>query len=129
MSAMLLDTHALLWLVDNSPKLSKAATAGIRTPGVELFFSHAGAWEIAIKHGIGKLQLPQTPRAFLDKHLTLNKIRYLPISIHSIFLAGSLPQHHGDPFDRLMAAQCLHANLTIISHDVKLDSYGVQRVW
>lgn len=126
---MLVDTHALLWLIDNSPKLSQAATAQIREPGIELFFSHAGAWEIAIKFGLGKLELPQAPQTYLDKHLTLNRIRYLPISIHSIFLAGALARHHGDPFDRLMVAQCLYADLAIISHDVKLDAYGVRRVW
>jgi PIN domain nuclease of toxin-antitoxin system len=129
MSALLIDTHALLWLIDDSPKLSKPAIARISEPGIELFFSHAGAWEIAIKFGLGKLELPQAPQAYLDKHLTLNKIRYLPISIHSIFLAGTLAHHHGDPFDRLMIAQCLYADLTILSHDVKLDAYGVRRLW
>jgi PIN domain nuclease of toxin-antitoxin system len=53
----------------------------------------------------------------------------LPISIHSIFLAGALPLHHRDPFDRLIVAQCLRANLAIISHDAQLDAYGVQRIW
>jgi PIN domain nuclease of toxin-antitoxin system len=128
-NAALIDTHTLLWLIDNNPKLSTPALARISEPGIELFFSHAGAWEIAIKFGLGKLQLPQPPQAYLDKHLTLNKIRYLPISIHAIFLAGTLPHHHGDPFDRLMVAQCLYADLPILSHDQKLDAYGVRRVW
>jgi PIN domain nuclease of toxin-antitoxin system len=116
-------------LIDNNPKLSKPAREQISEPGTELFFSHVGAWEIAIKFGLGKLNLPQPPQAYLDKHLTLNKIRYLPISIHAIFIAGTLAHHHGDPFDRLMVAQCLHANLPILSHDQKLDAYGVRRLW
>ncbi len=129
MKSALLDTHTLLWLIDNSPKLSKAALDLISQPGIELFFSHAGAWEIAIKHGLGKLDLPLPPEAYLERHLTLNKIRYLPISIHAIFIAGTLPHHHGDPFDRLMIAQCLFADLPIISYDDTFDLYGVRRVW
>ncbi len=71
--------------------MSKAALARISEPGIELFFSHAGACEIAIKFGLGKLELPQTPQAYLDRHLTLNKIRYFSqarfhiiTAIHSI---------------------------------------------
>lgn len=129
MNAALIDTHALLWLIDNNPKLSEPARARIREPGIELFFSHAGAWEIAIKYGLGKLEIPLLPQEYLEKHLTLNKIRYLPISIHAIFLAGSLPHHHGDPFDRLMVAQSLYADLPLVSHDSQLDAYGVRRIW
>jgi PIN domain nuclease of toxin-antitoxin system len=125
----MLDTHALLWLINDSPKLGNAALARITEPGVELFFSYASAWEIAIKFGNGKLQLPDTPEAYLLKHLTINKIRFLPISIHSIFLSGTLPPHHRDPFDRLIVAQCLYADLTLLSRDTQFDAYGVRRIW
>lgn len=129
MSASLIDTHALLWLIDGSQRLSGAALTSLREPGSEVFFSHVGAWEIAIKFGLGKLQLPLPPNAYLEKHLTLNRIRYLPISIHSIFRAGNLPHHHRDPFDRLMIAQCLYADIPIVSHDGTFDAYGVRRIW
>jgi PIN domain nuclease of toxin-antitoxin system len=128
-SATLLDTHALLWLIDDNPNLSPKARAEIATPGIELFFSYASVWEIAIKYGIGKLKLPDLPEAFLTKHLAINKVRLLPISIHSIFMSGNLPFHHRDPFDRLIVAQCLYADLTLISHDEQLDAYGVRRAW
>jgi PIN domain nuclease of toxin-antitoxin system len=128
-NAALLDLHTLLWLVDDSPKLSGPAPNRIRTPGIELFFSHAGAWEIAIKYGLGKLSLPQAPQFYLEKHLSLLKVRYLPISVQSIYLSGTLPHHHGDPFDRLMVAQCRYADLPIVSADPKLDAYGVRRIW
>jgi PIN domain nuclease of toxin-antitoxin system len=128
-SAVLLDTQALLWLLDANPKLSGTALGTITQAGIELFFSYASAWEVAIKHGSGKLILPDEPEPFLLKHLTLNKVRLLPISIGSIFLAGSLPAHHKDPFDRLIAAQCLRHDLTLISIDTAFDVYGVRRVW
>lgn len=129
MSATLLDTHTLLWLIGNDPQLSATALARITTPGIELFFSYAGAWEIAIKHGLGKLPLPEMPEVFITKHLALNRIRFLPISTHAIFLSGRLPFHHRDPFDRLIVAQRLYADLTLISRDGQLDAYGIRRVW
>lgn len=129
MSATLLDTHTLLWLISNDPQLSPMALSQISMPGVELYFSYVSAWEIAIKHGLGKLPLPQAPEVFIPQHLALNFIRFLPISTHAIFLSGRLPFHHRDPFDRLIAAQCLHADLTLISRDAQLDAYGIRRVW
>ena len=129
MSAALLDTHTLMWLINDSPQLSVAALKHIQTPGIELLFSYASVWEIAIKSGIGKLHLPQAPEPYLMKHLALNKVRLLPISLHAIFKSGTLPLHHRDPFDRLLIAQCLHAKLTIVSGDEKLDAYGVTRIW
>jgi len=129
LSATLLDIHALLWMLEGNAKLSASALARIGEPGVELFFSYASAWEIALKHGNGKLTLPEPPESFLLKHLTLNKIRLLPISISSIFMSGGLPPHHKDPFDRLIAAQCLRHNLTVLSSDRIFDAYGVVRIW
>jgi PIN domain nuclease of toxin-antitoxin system len=128
-SATLVDTQALLWLLDGNPKLSSIALTQLGAPASELFFSYASVWEIAIKYGKGKLTLPEPPESFLLKQLTLNKVRLLPISIGSIFHAGQLPAHHKDPFDRLIAAQCLRHDLTLISIDQAFDTYGVRRVW
>lgn len=129
MSATLIDTQALLWFIAGNSKLSAPALSRIVEPGVELFFSYASAWEIAIKHGNGKLDLPEAPESYLIKQLSFNKIRLLPISVGSIFLAGALPHHHRDPFDRVIAAQCLRCDLTLLSSDVQFDAYGVRRVW
>ena len=130
MTRTLLDTQALLWLLDGNERLSEAATAAIVTPGIELFLSYASVWEIVIKHAKGKLELPEPPEPFLVKQLTLNRIRLLPISVASIFAVGRLPQmKHKDPFDRLIAAQCLRHDLTLVSVDAAFDSYGIRRVW
>ena len=129
MSGTLLDTQALLWFIDGNPRLSAPALGRIVEPGAELFVSYASVWEIAIKHGKGKLALPETPESYLLKQLSLNKVRLLPISVRSIFLAGALPHHHRDPFDRVIAAQCLRCDLTLLSSDAQFDAYGVRRVW
>jgi PIN domain nuclease of toxin-antitoxin system len=129
-SATLIDTQALLWLLNGNPKLSPPALARITQPASELFFSHASAWEIAIKYGNRKLTLPEPPEPFLLKQLALNKIRLLPISIGSIFTAGNLPLgEHKDPFDRLIAAQCLRHGLELVSSDRAFEFYGVKRIW
>jgi PIN domain nuclease of toxin-antitoxin system len=73
--------------------------------------------------------LPAPPEPFLIDQLTSNRIRLLPISIGSIFYTGQLPAHHKDPFDRLIAAQCLRHSLTLISVDTIFDAYGVRRVF
>jgi PIN domain nuclease of toxin-antitoxin system len=130
LSATLVDTQALLWLMDGNPKLSAVALARMTEPTSDLFFSYASAWEIAIKYGKGKLTLPEPPQTFLLKQLSLNKVRLLPISMGSIFVAGALPQGaHKDPFDRLIAAQCLRHDLTLVSIDTAFDAYGVRRIW
>jgi PIN domain nuclease of toxin-antitoxin system len=129
LSHTLLDTQAMLWFIDGSSKLSNPALACIATPGIELYFSHASVWEIVIKHGIGKLPLPEPPEAFLTAQLAINKIRLLPISIQSIYAVGRLPTHHKDPFDRLIAAQCLRHDLELVSADAVFDAYGVRRIW
>jgi PIN domain nuclease of toxin-antitoxin system len=75
-------------------------------------------------------RMTEPPEPFLLKHLSLNKVRLLPISMGSIFVAGSLPQGaHKDPFDRLIAAQCLRHDLTLVSIDTALDAYGIRRIW
>jgi len=129
LNGTLIDTQALLWFLDGSPRLSDVALQVIAEPGAEHFVSYASCWEITIKHASGKLTLPGSPEAFLIDHLTRNRIRLLPISIASIFHTGQLPLHHKDPFDRVIAAQCLRHDLTLVSIDTIFDAYGVRRVW
>lgn len=129
MSSFLIDTHTLLWMIDGNEKLGAAASYELSSSDNQLFLSHASAWEIAIKAGSGRLSLTLSPQAYLAKYLPIYGITYLAISLPSIFIAGKLPRHHGDPFDRMMVAQCMAANIAIISIDAKLDAYGVQRIW
>ncbi len=128
-SDRMLDTQALLWLFTEDDHLSANARHEISKAGIVLTTSHVSVWEIAIKHAKGKLPLPDAPEPYLAKQLAANRIRLLPISLASIYLAGRLPRHHGDPFDRLLVAQCLRAEVPLISSDKQLDAYDIRRIW
>jgi PIN domain nuclease of toxin-antitoxin system len=121
----LLDTHVLLWwLSDNKSLTTKAATA-IRNGENTICVSAATAWEISIKRALGKLKAPDD----LEKVLASNSFQQLPISLQHSLVAGALPHHHDDPFDRMLIAQAKTEQLTIISHDVRMEQYGVSILW
>ena len=126
---LLLDTHAFLWWVDDSAELSRRARSAIADERHECFLSLASCWEIAIKVSIGKLELPAGVERFIQGQLAANWIRELPIDLAHVARARLLPFHHRDPFDRLLAAQALEEDLTVVSADPMFRKYGVKRVW
>ena len=126
---LLLDTHAFLWWITNDPRLSSNAQALIRDKNNELYLSAASAWEIAVKHSIGKLPLPQPPESLIPQHMQLNRILPLPISVEHAFGVAALPRHHTDPFDRLLVAQALSEKIPLLSADMHLRAYPVQVLW
>jgi PIN domain nuclease of toxin-antitoxin system len=126
---LLLDTHAFLWFVGGDSRLSQHARERIESPENEVFLSVASIWEIAIKVRAGKLLLPTPFEAFLLNELINQSIGILPIEATHALAVASLPDHHRDPFDRLLVAQSLRETLPLISIDDKLDAYGIQREW
>lgn len=126
---LLLDTHAFLWALEASARLSPKARAAIQDPGNVKLVSFASLWEITIKVALGKLKL-ETP---WDE--TLRQIeRMAPGTVLSCTVAhleslSQLPQHHRDPFDRMLVAQARAEDLTLVSHDELLDAYGIRRLW
>jgi len=122
---LLLDTHALLWWLDDHKALSAKARRAIRDPGNLVFVSAATAWEISIKQALGKLQAPDD----LEDALIANRFRSLPIAINHAIAAGRLPRHHDDPFDRMLVAQAQAERLTLVTHDTRLSSYDVPILW
>ncbi len=126
---LLLDTHAFLWFITADSRLNADAKSAIENPSNTRLLSIASLWEMAIKHSLGKLQLSSPLEAFMQKHLTVNSIDLFPIDQKHIFALASLPFHHRDPFDRLIVAQALVENMSIVSTDATLDSYGVSRLW
>jgi PIN domain nuclease of toxin-antitoxin system len=125
---VLLDTHAFLWFVNDDPQLSLAAKTLMESE-VDLLLSVASLWEISIKVGIGKLDLPKPFDVFIPEQLELNEIELLQIELKHLTPLTSLPLHHRDPFDRLLISQSLVEELTILSADKIFDRYAVNRSW
>jgi PIN domain nuclease of toxin-antitoxin system len=126
---LLLDTHTFLWWVNDSDALSKTARARIADERNECFVSLTSAWEMAIKLGNGKLELPAPVGRFIEGQLAANAFRLLPIELAHVAHVATLPFHHRDPFDRLLAAQALKEKLAIVSADPVFRRYGVKRIW
>ncbi|MBI1930694.1 type II toxin-antitoxin system VapC family toxin [Candidatus Poribacteria bacterium] len=121
MSDYLLDTHVLLWWLDDPAKLSQPARVAITAPDNRAIVSIASVWEIAIKKALGKLKAPDDLEAMIkDAGLELMLITY-----SHAWMVKDLPFHHKDPFDRLLAAQAKVEGLTLITRDVHLGNYGV----
>ena len=125
---VLLDTHAFLWFIADDERLPTQARTAIAGAS-EAFLSLASCWEMAIKVSIGKLTLAAPLERFLPDHLALNGIQLLDIELPHATAVASLPFHHRDPFDRLLAAQAKREQLTVVSADPVFRKYGVKRVW
>ncbi len=121
----LLDTHVLLWWIEDDPKLRPRVRAIITDPDNEIVVSAATIWEAAIKRALGKLRF-ETP-VLLDT-LGRGGIRVLPITAEHALAAGDLPRHHDDPFDRMLVAQAIAEGFTLITGDPWLRSYRVALV-
>jgi PIN domain nuclease of toxin-antitoxin system len=126
---LLLDSHALLWFVWDDPLLSITAKAAIEDPANRKLVSVASCWEIAIKAGTGKLTLGASVDVFLSRELTRNSFDLLDITLAHATAVESLPQHHKDPFDRLLIVQAQIEGMPIVSVDATFDPYGVTRIW
>ena len=126
---VLIDSHALIWYVDQDKLLSIASHAAISDPANDLLLSAGSIWEIGIKVGLSKLvlTLPFSPwmnQAISDLHVTV-----LPLTVEYVDVQSNLPKHHGDPFDRLIVAHAIVEQVSIISADANLDAYGITRIW
>ena len=119
MTRLLVDTHALLWWLDDDAALSPAARAAIANPGNSPLVSAASVWEMAIKRSLGKLRLPDdVPATILDAGF-----EWLAVSAAHAWDVRRLPLHHRDPFDRLIVAQALVEPMVLITTDVRLGAY------
>ncbi len=122
---LLLDTHALLWWLGDPERLSEAARQAIAAPHTAVYVSAASAWEIAIKTALGRLAVPSNTRDWLPQALVANRFTPLPITVDHALGVEHLPPHHADPFDRLLIAQALADDLTLVTSDPLLAPYGV----
>ena len=126
---MLLDTHAFLWWIADSGRLSRKAWRLIADETNDIAVSAASAWEIATKHRIGKLPGGEAVALDVGHHIAVQGFDELPISVSDAERAGRLPGPHRDPFDRMLAAQALARRLVVVSADRVFDRYGLDRLW
>lgn len=126
---LLLDTHALVWYVDQDHLLNPAAHAAITDPANDLLLSAASIWEIAIKVGLNKLSLTLPYRTRIDTAIADLGAIVLPLTSEYADVQTRLPFHHRDPFDRLLVAQAQVENVSLVSTDPVFTQYGVVRVW
>jgi len=126
---ILLDTHAFLWFVDDNPRLSQVARELIESEDAQPFISAGSLWEIAIKISLGKLTLQGLYEEFIPQQLAINGIGILNITMDHTAAIATLPFHHRDPFDRLLAVQAKLEDMILISADTVFDEYHVKRVW
>ncbi len=120
---ILLDTHIFLWLIDNDNRLKTQWLNEIKNPNNEIFLSVASVWECIIKYQIGKLSFPESPEIYLPEKRKENLIKSIIIEEKSLHHLTQLPLLHKDPFDRLLIAQSLADNLTIMTEDNAILTY------
>ena len=125
----LLDTHAFLWWVADSRRLSGAAYRVIDDAANDIVVSAASAWEIATKYRLGKLPEAEAIATDVAGCIADEGFEALSINVADAERSGRLPGLHGDPFDRLLIAQALGHDLAIVSVDAEFDRYGVNRLW
>jgi PIN domain nuclease of toxin-antitoxin system len=125
----LLDTHAFLWWIFDDPRLSSAARDLIGDPAAEVLFSAVSRWEIAIKARTGRLDLPADVPGFVTEQVRRNRLRVLPFELRHALRVHALPDHHRDPFDRLLVAQAQVEGVPLLSRHPLIATYEVELRW
>ncbi len=126
---LLLDTHTFLWFVSGSAELSVTARRMMTDPANHCVVSTANLWEIAIKHSLGKLTVNGGDFETVMDDVTDNQFRLMPITFRHLVEVNKLPHHHRDPFDRLLIAQAITENLTVLTRDPQFHLYPVPIIW
>jgi PIN domain nuclease of toxin-antitoxin system len=122
---LLLDTHVFLWYITADPKLPESFLAATQDASNDVFLSSISVWEAVIKHGLGKLSLPALPSTYLPQQRTAHGIAALPVDEGAMAHLAELPPIHREPFDRLLIAQAMQHQLTLITVDRIFSAYSV----
>ena len=126
---LLLDTCAFLWLLADAPELSPRARELFQSADNEVYLSAASAWEIAVKHGLGRLPLPDAPDRFVREMREAHGIAALPIDEESALHVSRLPALHRDLFDRMLVSQAIVHGMTILTRDELVTQYPGRTTW
>ena len=125
---LLLDTHAWLWMVAEPERLSRRARKVLENAGNELLLSAASAWEISIKHALGRIDLGGAPERRLPDLMQQTAVASLAVTQPHAILAGQLPRHHADPFDRLLIAQASIEGIAVVTRDAAFRDYAIETI-
>lgn len=125
---VLVDTHVWLWMLTDPARLGPATHDIIGDERNGLLLSAVSSWEIAIKYQLGKLPLPETPEQYVPHRMRRSGVVGLPIEHAHALAVALLPQHHPDPFDRLLIAQATEEGLAILTVDDQLAPYDVELI-
>jgi PIN domain nuclease of toxin-antitoxin system len=120
---LLLDTHVALWAIADSPKLSRDARDLIESASASIWISAASIWEIAIKHGLDRRDMPVSSREAMG-YFRESGYRFLPVEAEHAAAVETLPEHHRDPFDRILVAQALIEPMRLMTHDPVVARYS-----
>ena len=126
---ILLDTHALLWLITDNRQLSKTAKEIFLDQKNRLFFSITSLWEICVKMSLGKISLKNGWLKTIQDEMKANAVNWLPVEMEHCTRLTKLPFHHRDPFDRMLIAQAIVEDMLLLSRDTRLSDYEITRVW
>jgi PIN domain nuclease of toxin-antitoxin system len=126
--AFILDTHAFLWFVSGDKQLPITVKDKIIDINQPCFISIASFWEITIKNQIGKLELNISLEELFE-YANRNQIEVVQITYDHLFTLSTLPQHHSDPFDRIIISQAIAEKMTLISKDKEFKKYKVKKLW
>lgn len=120
---LLLDTHLALWAITDSPALSTEARRYILAPHNEIYVSAASIWEISVKHGLGRGNMPVSGSEASEFFTQAGYVTLDITADHAVFVE-KLPAHHADPFDRMLVAQALYEPLHLLTHDKMIAAYS-----
>lgn len=126
---LLLDTHALIWWWTNDPHLPRTARTVMTSPEHEVFVSAATGWEIATKIRKGQLTELRSSLPTFSEDVLRDGFRHLPVMANHGVHGGSLPGPHKDPFDRVIAAQAMIEDCTVITCDPEIAAFGCKVLW
>ena len=126
---LLLDTHAFLWAIADDKRLSTKARRAIEDTRNDVNFSVVSAWEIIAKTSVGRLTLSESADKMIPKHIAASGFSVLGLTLTHALATATLPLHHRDPFDRMLVAQALTEDLTVVSGDEAIGKYDVKVMW
>lgn len=127
--SLLLDTVTFLWWVTGSPRLSEAARGALVDPLNTVFLSAVSTWEITLKHGLGRLPLPEEPDRLVPRLRADHGIEELPLSEVATLQLTKIPGLHRDPFDRMLVCQAVAHGMTLVTPDESLRRYPIRTLW